>query len=58
MNAQETTEIRELTSDELDGVSGGVWWLAGLFAIGVAIGYAAGPSMGGDYNVVLPAYGT
>jgi hypothetical protein len=51
MSVQETSEIRELTADELDFVSGGVTahdvgfgivvgWLAGVaaMAVGVALG--------------------
>jgi bacteriocin-like protein len=38
MNAQETTEIRELTMDELNEVSGGFVWI-GAFVGGAAVGY-------------------
>jgi hypothetical protein len=27
MSVQETSEIRELTADEINDVSGGFWWL-------------------------------
>ena len=35
---QETTEIRELTSDELNDVNGGFVWIA-AFLGGAAVGY-------------------
>ena len=38
MNAQETTEIRELSIDELDEVNGGFVWI-GAFLAGAAAGY-------------------
>jgi lactobin A/cerein 7B family class IIb bacteriocin len=36
MNAHETTEIRELTAQELDHVNGGFTWILGA-AIGAAV---------------------
>jgi lactobin A/cerein 7B family class IIb bacteriocin len=39
MNVQETTEIRELTSDELDDVNGGFIFAAAAAFVG---GYVAG----------------
>jgi hypothetical protein len=38
MNMQETTEIRELTSEELNDVNGGFVWIA-AFLGGAAVGY-------------------
>jgi bacteriocin-like protein len=38
MNVQEMTEIRELTMDELNEVSGGFVWIA-AFVGGAAVGY-------------------
>ena len=55
---EQTSEIRLLTDAELDDANGGLIWFAALFAAGLAAGYLAGPSMDGDYNVVLPALGT
>ena len=54
----QTSEIRRLTDAELDDANGGLLWFAALFAAGFAAGYLAGPSMDGDYNLVLPALGT
>jgi Bacteriocin class II with double-glycine leader peptide len=46
MNAQETTtEIRELTTNELDKVDGGFVWIA-AFLGGAAVGY--GIRLAGD----------
>lgn len=51
-------DFRPLTDAELQAASGGLFWLAGLFLAGMAVGYLAGPSMPGEYNLVLPALGT
>jgi hypothetical protein len=56
--SDQTSETRLLTDAELDEVNGGWIWAAALFAASVAVGFLAGPSMEGDYNVVLPPLGT
>jgi lactobin A/cerein 7B family class IIb bacteriocin len=57
MNANETTEIRELTAQELDEVNGGIFALLAFAAGCLAYGLAGGLAYGGGNHDALD-YGT